>query len=72
MGTSSATEIHVNRRQATHRATEAPQPLPQIPKVSTGVSGLDEVLQGGLPRGRTTLVVGGPGSGKTILGLQLL
>ena len=43
-----------------------------IPKVPTQVIGLDEVLEGGLPRGRTTLVCGGPGSGKTVLGLEFL
>lgn len=43
-----------------------------IPKVSTQITGLDEILEGGLPRGRTTLVNGGPGSGKTVLGLEFL
>jgi len=43
-----------------------------ILKVPTQISGLDEVLEGGLPRGRTTLASGGPGSGKTVLGLQFL
>ena len=43
-----------------------------IPKVPTQISGLDEVLEGGLPRGRTTLASGGAGSGKTVLGLQFL
>lgn len=43
-----------------------------IPKVPTAISGLDEVLEGGLPRGRTTLASGGPGSGKTVLGLEFL
>ncbi|HUP24074.1 MAG TPA: circadian clock protein KaiC [Thermoanaerobaculia bacterium] len=42
------------------------------PKVPTGITGLDEITGGGLPRGRTTLLVGGPGSGKTVLGLQFL
>lgn len=41
-------------------------------KASTGIAGLDEMTAGGLPRGRTTLLVGGPGSGKTILALQFL
>src|SRR6187397_3266711 len=41
-------------------------------KASTGIIGLDEMTGGGLPRGRTTLLVGGPGSGKTILALQFL
>src|SRR5579872_147454 len=43
-----------------------------IPKTPTQISGLDEVLEGGLPRGRTTLASGGPGSGKTVLGLEFL
>lgn len=41
-------------------------------KAPTGIAGLDEITGGGLPRGRTTLLVGGSGSGKTILGLQFL
>jgi circadian clock protein KaiC len=41
-------------------------------KASTGIPGFDEITGGGLPRGRTTLLVGGPGSGKTILALQFL
>jgi circadian clock protein KaiC len=41
-------------------------------KAPTGITGFDEITGGGLPRGRTTLVVGGPGSGKTILALQFL
>jgi circadian clock protein KaiC len=36
------------------------------------VPGLDALTDGGLPRGRTTLIVGGPGCGKTILALQVL
>jgi circadian clock protein KaiC len=43
-----------------------------IPKAPTQIAGLDDVLEGGLPRGRTTLVSGGPGSGKTVLGLEFL
>jgi circadian clock protein KaiC len=41
-------------------------------KAPTGITGLDEITGGGLPRGRTTLLLGGPGSGKTILSLQSL
>jgi len=41
-------------------------------RVSSGVKGLDEILGGGFPRGRTVLVVGSPGSGKTILAVQFL
>jgi circadian clock protein KaiC len=42
------------------------------PKVATGIAGFDDVTDGGLPRGRTTLLVGGPGSGKTIFALQFV
>jgi len=41
-------------------------------KAATGVPGFDAVTLGGLPQGRTTLIVGGPGSGKTIFSLQFL
>lgn len=38
----------------------------------TGVPGLDELISGGFPRGRIVLVIGGPGTGKTILASQFL
>ena len=41
-------------------------------KVPTGIEGFDEITRGGLPRGRTSLLVGGPGSGKTLFGLRFL
>lgn len=41
-------------------------------KARTGIEGFDEITGGGLPRGRTTLIEGGPGSGKTIMALQAL
>jgi predicted aminopeptidase len=41
-------------------------------KAPSGIAGLDVMTDGGLPRGRTTLLVGGAGSGKTILALQFL
>ena len=40
-------------------------------KVKTGVPGFDVLSAGGLPMGRSTLVVGRSGTGKTILGLQV-
>jgi circadian clock protein KaiC len=48
------------------------RPLPKSSKASTGIAGFDQMTGGGLPQGRTTLLVGGPGSGKTILSLQFL
>jgi circadian clock protein KaiC len=47
----------------------APQPLP---KIATGIPGFDELSHGGLPRNRTSLLKGGPGSGKTVFALQSL
>ena len=41
-------------------------------KAPTGIAGLDEVTDGGLPRGRTTLLCGGPGCGKTLMAMQFL
>ena len=43
-----------------------------LPKASTGVSGLDEILDGGLPQGRPSLVCGGAGCGKTLFSMQFL
>ncbi len=37
-----------------------------------GIPGFDEVAQGGLPHGRSTLVAGTSGAGKTLFGLQFL
>ena len=45
---------------------------PGSPKLPTGITGLDEITRGGLPRDRNTLVMGGPGCGKTVLALQTL
>ena len=55
------------------RAKDKPQSLAtQIEKSPTGIKGLDEVTKGGLPKGRPTLVCGGAGSGKTMLGAEFL
>jgi len=44
----------------------------QLVKRATGLAGLDAVTHGGLPAGGATLVLGEPGSGKTVLGLNLV
>ena len=46
--------------------------LQPLPKIATGIPGFDELSHGGLPRNRTTLLRGGPGSGKTVFALQSL
>jgi circadian clock protein KaiC len=43
-----------------------------VTKVPTGIKGFDEITGGGLPRGRTSLIMGGPGCGKTVFALQTL
>lgn len=41
-----------------------------IDKAPTGIDGFDEMTWGGLPRSRSTLVIGSPGAGKTVFALQ--
>jgi circadian clock protein KaiC len=43
-----------------------------LEKSPTGISGLDEITDGGLPKGRPTLIAGGAGSGKTLMSMQFL
>jgi circadian clock protein KaiC len=44
----------------------------RLPRISCGVSALDTVLQGGLVTERLYLVMGKPGTGKTLLGMEFL
>lgn len=46
--------------------------LQLLPKIATGIHGFDELSHGGLPRNRVSLLIGGPGSGKTVFALQSL
>ena len=46
--------------------------LHQMHKCPTGITGFDEITGGGLPQNRITLICGGTGSGKTLLGLDFL
>ena len=43
-----------------------------LEKCPTGISGLDEITQGGLPRGRSTLICGSAGCGKTLLAMEFI
>jgi len=43
-----------------------------LSKTKTGINGLDEITMGGLPRGRPTLICGGPGCGKTLMALEFI
>jgi circadian clock protein KaiC len=46
--------------------------LPSLPKAPTGIDGLDEITEGGLPLGRPTLICGSAGCGKTLMGVEFL
>ena len=54
------------------KAKPSTTPRPQLPKSPTGIQGLDEITDGGLPTGRPTLVCGGAGCGKTLLAIEFL
>src|SRR6476659_3428481 len=56
--------------KARSRATRSPRGA--LTKTLTHIQGFDEISNGGLPRGRTTLIMGGAGCGKTVFSLQTL
>lgn len=51
---------------------QPPSTLTPLQHCPTGISGLDDITSGGLPRGRTTLLAGGAGCGKTVLATEFL
>jgi len=55
-----------------HRAKSSKGELLPLEKNATGIPGFDEISFGGLPKGRTTIVCGGPGCGKTMFGIEFL
>ena len=44
----------------------------KLEKAPTGIAGFDDITGGGLPRGRTALVTGGPGCGKTLFAMEFI
>ena len=46
--------------------------MSEIARIKTGIPGLDEILESGLPRNYAYSVIGAPGSGKTVMGAQFL
>jgi KaiC/GvpD/RAD55 family RecA-like ATPase len=58
-----------NRPQGSGRRTS---PMRLLPKTATGIQGLDEITGGGLPKGRTTLICGSAGCGKTMFAMEFL
>src|SRR5689334_24349395 len=60
------------RHQRMKQERLPPEAETTLPKVLTGIAGLDAITGGGLPRGRPTLVCGTAGSGKTLLAIEFL
>ena len=54
------------------KQTRTTKKLAGLEKCPTGIRGLDEITDGGLPRGRPTLVCGGAGCGKTLLAMEFI
>ena len=55
-----------------NRNGKAPFRMTRLEKCLTGIAGFDEMTNGGVPRGRPTIVCGGPGCGKTMFALEFL
>jgi circadian clock protein KaiC len=64
----------MNAKQRPMKNSEAPrqEKVPPLERIPTGIWGLDDILNGGLPQGHLYLVEGDPGTGKTTLALQFL
>lgn len=60
------------RRRIEKGSTRRSAPSRLLPKALTGIQGLDEITGGGLPKGRTTLVCGSAGCGKTMFAMEFL
>ena len=58
-----------NKKMSLRKRIKRPRLLPKAP---TGIQGLDEITVGGLPKGRTTLVCGSAGCGKTMFAMEFL
>jgi circadian clock protein KaiC len=54
------------------RPKRSPRELLRLEKAPTGIPGFDEISEGGLPKGRTAIVCGGAGCGKTMFGIEFL
>jgi circadian clock protein KaiC len=63
------TSSNVEAADSKRHPSAADEPIRKAP---TGIEGFDEITGGGLPAGRTTLIIGGPGAGKTVFALQNL
>src|SRR5512139_2051907 len=59
-------------RVAPGRAPATESPDRRLSKEPTGIKGLDQITNGGLPKGRATLLCGSAGSGKTLMAMEFI
>ena len=59
-------------RISIRRGPEANMQRRDVPRLTSGITGLDELLDGGIPNGSSVLLSGGPGTGKTVLLLDFI
>jgi circadian clock protein KaiC len=59
-------------RHRKERAATPPSSPKELPKAPSGIPGLDDITEGGLPRGRPTIVCGSAGCGKTLFAMEFL
>jgi len=67
-------QIEKQRAHIAKKLEETTERIKQAPSgeyIKTGIKGLDEMIPQGIPKGSSVLVAGGPGTGKTILCLQI-
>ncbi len=64
--------MKANQRRTKNSEPKSLETMPGPQRILTGISGLDDILNGGLPQGHLYLVEGDPGTGKTTLALQFL
>jgi circadian clock protein KaiC len=67
-----ATQMKTNKRHIENSDSVRPDPSAGPSRIPTGIWGLDDILNGGLPQGHLYLVEGDPGTGKTTMALQFL
>jgi circadian clock protein KaiC len=67
-----AATVRRRKREPKHAGNGSRPARRPLAKAPTGIPGLDEITNGGLPRGRPTLVCGGAGCGKTLLAMEFV
>src|SRR5512138_30135 len=72
LDSTSARSLAAGNRAPRHASLAPASERPGLVKVPTGIDGLDDVLLGGVPAGRPTLICGSAGCGKTLMAMEFL